>query len=126
MKKILVVDDNRDIVWVVKTILKKYGFEVVTTLKGEEVISKTRKYHPHLILLDVFLSGIDGIEVCNALKASPETSEIPIIMFSAHANKKDLMKFCNADDFISKPFDSRELLRKINEQIDSKCNKHGE
>lgn len=123
MKKILVVDDNKDIVWVVKTILKKYGFDVISTLKGEEVISKAHKHHPQLILLDVFLSGIDGIELCNTLKASRETMDIPIIMFSAHANKNDLMKFCDADDFIAKPFDSLELLRKINDQINSKQHK---
>lgn len=118
MNKILVVDDNKDIVWVVEMILKKYGFEVISTVKGEEVIPKTLKYQPQLILLDVFLSGIDGIEVCNQLKSLPETKEIPIIMFSAHANKQDLLKFCEADDFIAKPFDSKELVRKIKSRID--------
>ncbi|HEY8657751.1 MAG TPA: response regulator, partial [Hanamia sp.] len=65
MKRVLIVDDNNDILWVVEIILKRYGFEVITTLKGEEVVAKTKKFSPQLILLDVFLSGIDGIEVCN-------------------------------------------------------------
>jgi DNA-binding response OmpR family regulator len=117
MKKVLIVDDNSDILWVVETILKRYGFDVLSTLKGEEVMAKTKKYNPQLILLDVFLSGIDGIEVCNTLKSTPETKNIPIIMFSAHTNSQDLMKFCKADDFVAKPFDSNELVKKINFQI---------
>ncbi|HEY9341095.1 MAG TPA: response regulator [Hanamia sp.] len=122
MKKVLIVDDNSDILWVVETILKRYGFDVLSTLKGEEVLAKTKKYNPQLILLDVFLSGIDGIEVCNTLKSTPETKDIPIIMFSAHTNSQDLMKFCKADDFVAKPFDSNELVKKINFQIGT----HGE
>ncbi len=119
MKRVLIVDDNTDILWVVETILKRYGFEVLTTLKGEEVLAKTKKFAPQLILLDVFLSGVDGIEVCNTLKSTPETKNIPIIMFSAHTNFSDLKKFCNADDFVAKPFDSNELVKKINYQINS-------
>lgn len=118
MKKVLIVDDNSDILWVVETILKRYGFEVMTTLRGEEVMSKTKTYNPQLILLDVFLSGVDGIEVCNSLKANPDTRDIPVIMFSAHTNSQDVMKFCQADDFVAKPFDTNELVKKINFQID--------
>lgn len=117
MKKVLIVDDNSDILWVVETILKRYGFKVFTTLRGEEVMAKTKKYNPQLILLDVFLSGVDGIEVCNTLKSTPETKDIPIIMFSAHTNSKDVMKFCKANDFVPKPFDSNELVKKMNHQM---------
>lgn len=122
MNKILVVDDNKDIVWVVETILKRYGFDVISTMKGEEVISKAKKFNPQIILLDVFLSGIDGIEICNSLKMLPETRDIPIIMFSAHTNRQDVMKFCGADDFLSKPFDANELVKKINKQIEAHYN----
>jgi DNA-binding response OmpR family regulator len=117
MKKVLVVDDNNDILWVVATILKRYGFDVMTTLRGEEVLDKTINFGPQLILLDVFLSGVDGIEVCNTLKSKPETKDIPIIMFSAHTNFNDIKKFCKADDFVAKPFDTNELVKKINFQI---------
>lgn len=118
MKRILVVDDNSDILWVVETILKRYGFDVMTTLRGEDVLDRTRKFFPQLILLDVFLSGVDGIAVCNTLKSNPETKDIPIIMFSAHTNFTDLKKFCKADDFVAKPFDTNELVKKINHQIE--------
>lgn len=118
MKRVLIVDDNNDILWVVETILKRYGFDVMTTLRGEEVLANTKKFSPQLILLDVFLSGIDGIEVCNTLKSTPETKDIPIIMFSAHTNFSDIKKFCKADDFVAKPFDTNELVKKINHQIE--------
>jgi len=114
MNRVLIVDDNRDILWVVEVILKRFGFEVMTTLKGEEVLSKTKMFSPQLILLDVFLSGIDGIDICNTLKSTPETKDIPVIMISAHTNFKEVKKFCRADDFMSKPFDANELVRKIN------------
>lgn len=118
MKKILVVDDNKDIVWVVETILKRYGFEVLSTMRGEDVLTKVQHFNPQLILLDVFLSGIDGIDLCNNLKTNSQTNNIPIIMFSAHANQDDVMRFCNADDFLPKSFDVNDLIRKINFQID--------
>ncbi|MBS1735104.1 MAG: response regulator [Bacteroidetes bacterium] len=118
MNKVLIVDDNSDIVWVVETILKRYGFEVMSTMHGEEVMTSTQQYHPDVILLDVFLSGTDGIEICNTLKSNDKTRNIPIIMISAHTNKSDLMKFCKADDFLSKPFDSNDLVRRINYQIE--------
>jgi len=122
MKKVLIVDDNTDILWVVETILRRYGFDVMTTLRGEEVLAKTKKFLPQLILLDVFLSGVDGIEVCNTLKSTPETKDIPVIMFSAHTNFNDIKKFCQADDFVAKPFDTNELVKKINFQIQTHFN----
>ncbi|MEO8721699.1 MAG: response regulator [Ginsengibacter sp.] len=114
MNRVLVVDDNKDILWVVEIILKRYGFNVMTSLKGEDVLSRSRAFLPQLILLDVFLSGIDGIDVCNTLKENPETKDIPIIMISAHTNFKEIKKFCKADDFMAKPFDANELVKKIN------------
>lgn len=117
MNRVLIVDDNNDILWVVEIILKRYGFNVMTTLRGEEVLAKTKMFSPQLILLDVFLSGIDGIDVCNTLRSTPETKDIPVIMISAHTNFKDIKKFCKADDFIAKPFDANELVKKINHYI---------
>jgi DNA-binding response OmpR family regulator len=122
MKRVLVIDDNTDILWVVAIILKKYDFEVLALPGGEEALRKVKHFAPDLILLDVFLSGMDGIEVCNKLKGNALTREIPIIMFSAHTNFSDVSKFCNADDFISKPFDVHELVGKIQDHIETKTN----
>lgn len=117
MSKVLIVDDNSDILWVVETVLKRYGFEVMALPRGEDVIPKIKVFMPDLILLDVFLSGIDGIEVCNKIKDNPRTRDIPVVMFSAHTNFTDIQKFCKADDFIAKPFDVNELVHKIQHQI---------
>ncbi|MEP6926686.1 MAG: response regulator [Ginsengibacter sp.] len=119
MNRVLIVDDNFDILWVVETVLKRYGFEVMALPKGEDVLPKAKTFCPQIILLDVFLSGIDGIEVCNKLKQNPKTKDIPVIMFSAHTNFPEIKKFCHADDFIAKPFDVNELVKKIKYQIDN-------
>ncbi|MEO6819969.1 MAG: response regulator [Ginsengibacter sp.] len=117
MKKILIADDNCDILYIVELILKKNGFEVFTTDNGENVIEETKIHQPQLVLLDVYMAGVDGRDICKILKNTEETKNIPVIMFSAHTNKTEIMKACKADDFISKPFDSKDLVNKINNQI---------
>ena len=119
MKRILIVDDDVDILNVLNVVLKFHGFEVISTQLGTEVVTKTLSFSPNLILLDVFLSGIDGRDVCNKLKEDSETKKIPVIMFSAHSNKKEILQYCQADDFIAKPFDITELVSKINGLIDT-------
>ena len=118
MKRILVVDDNTDILQIVKIILENYGFEVMVTQKGEETISKTDTYNPQLILMDVFLSsGIDGREICKTLKANSQTKDIPVILFSAQIKMDDGFQNWGADDFISKPFEVKELISKIKSHL---------
>ncbi len=114
MNRILVVDDNTDILQIVKVILENNGYEVVVTPNGEETISKTDAFKPQLILMDVFLSaGIDGRDICRALKANDKTKDIPVIMFSAQTKMEDVLKSCRADDFIAKPFEVKDLINKI-------------
>ncbi|MDQ6844629.1 MAG: response regulator, partial [Bacteroidota bacterium] len=108
MKRILVVDDDKDILNILKLILQMNGFEVMVTPKGEDAIPASVSYSPQLVLLDVFLSGIDGRDICNNLKTHPETKDIPVVMFSAHSSRQDILKVCKADDFIAKPFDISE------------------
>lgn len=119
MKRILVVDDNEDILDVVKIILSANGFKVMVTPKGEETFDRTESFSPQLILLDVFLQGIDGREICKELKSNPQTQGIPVIMFSAHDKYDEIEKICKPDDFIAKPFDVAELVNKINAQVSS-------
>ncbi|MEO7960003.1 MAG: response regulator transcription factor [Ginsengibacter sp.] len=118
MKRILVVDDDKDILNILKLILQMNGFEVMVTPFAEEALPKSLAYDPQLILLDVFLSGSDGREICNLIKENPETKDIPVVIFSAHSNHHDVLQHCNADDFISKPFDISELVEKINYQLE--------
>lgn len=125
MSRILIVEDNHDVLWVVKIVLKRYGFKVMAIPRGEDVMARTKTFRPHLILLDVVLGGISGIEVCNDLKSHEKTKDIPIIMFSAHANMKDILKQSKPDDFIAKPFDVNELVKKIKHQIDTHYDEYG-
>jgi DNA-binding response OmpR family regulator len=118
MERILVVDDNIDILHIVKIILENYGFEAEVTLNGEETFSKIDTFNPRLILMDVFLSsGIDGREICKALKANPQTSRIPVILFSAQIKMDESFDAWGADDFIAKPFEVKELISKIKHQL---------
>ncbi len=125
MNRILIVEDNNDVLWVVKIVLKRYGFKVMAIPRGEDVMPKMRTFRPHLILLDVVLSGISGVDVCNEIKSNEKTKEIPIIMFSAHANMNDILKLSKPDDFIAKPFDVNELVKKIKYQIETHYDDYG-
>ncbi|HUS02598.1 MAG TPA: response regulator [Chitinophagaceae bacterium] len=120
MKRVLVVDDNLDILHLVQMILKSNGFEVLVSPKGQDVIAKTECFAPQVILLDVFLSGYDGRDICRELKENPKTKDIPVIMFSAHTKWEDILKECNADDFIAKPFEVNELVAKVNYNLSRK------
>ena len=119
MKKILIADDNCDILYIVKLILKRNGFEVFTTENGEDVIRETKIYQPEIVLLDVYLAGIDGRDICNKLKNTEDTKDIPVIMFSAHTNATEILRTCLADDFIAKPFDSKDLVNKLNYHLEN-------
>jgi DNA-binding response OmpR family regulator len=111
-KKIVVVDDDPDILDALQMTLEDEGYDVTTTEKGEyaENLRKTNGNLPDLIILDVLLSGRDGRTICQKLKSQQETRHIPVIMISAHPNAKQSVKDVGADDFLAKPFDVDELL----------------
>ena len=114
-KKILVVDDDPDILDALQFMLEDAGYEVKTTEKGEyaENLHDTNGGLPDVIILDVLLSGKDGRLICQKLKSQEETQRIPIIMISAHPNAKQSVSAVGADDFMAKPFDMDELLATI-------------
>jgi DNA-binding response OmpR family regulator len=116
MKKILVVDDNTDLLEVVKIVLTTYGFEVQTHSSGLGVPEIVMAYNPDLILLDINLPGKIGTEICKELK---EKHNIPILLFSAHADKRSAVQEARADGFIEKPFEMTHLLNTINSHINS-------
>lgn len=117
MEKILVVDDDTDILKILELILKMNGFEVMVSSDADDVIQRSVTFNPSLILLDVFLSGSDGRDICNRLKNYPQTKDIPVIIFSAHSNKEEVFSYCNADDFISKPFNINDLVKTIRHHL---------
>jgi len=111
-KKILVADDDPAIVDAVKMILELDGYVVDTTVDGE-TIYKMEKDYPDLLLLDIWMSGQDGREICKYLKSNPLTLHIPIIMISASKDVAASAKEAGADDFIAKPFEMEDLLSKV-------------
>lgn len=117
MSKILVVDDDTDILSVMEMLLTMKGFKVEVTSKGDNIFGKVDSFKPDLILLDVLLSGHDGRTICRQLKSNDETRHIPVIMFSAHPGAAASIAEYGANDFISKPFDVNNLIQKVKKQI---------
>lgn len=112
-KKILVVDDEPDILEFLQIIFEEEGFVVVTTEKGEYLEKLNNGGLPDIILLDMLLSGKDGREIVKSLKSREKTKHIPVIMFSAHPGAGQTALAAGADDFVEKPFDIDVLLQKI-------------
>ncbi len=114
-KRILVVDDEPDIVELVIYNLQKEGFEVSSSPDGEEALVKIRKGNYDFLILDLMLPGIQGMELCRILKNDPKTKNLPIIMLTAKGEEMDkiLGLEMGADDYITKPFSPRELVARI-------------
>jgi len=111
-KKVLVADDEPSILEVVTLILEDAGYEVETTV-GVDTEKHIRKYRPDLILLDIWMSGMDGRTICKDLKAQKTTMHIPIVMISANKDTEKIAKEAGADDFIAKPFELKHLLSMV-------------
>ena len=112
MKKILVVDDEKQISDIVKFSLSKQGFEVVTAFDGEEGLAVFAEENPDLVILDLMLPTIEGLEVCREIR---KTSNVPIIMVTAKDSEIDkvLGLELGADDYVTKPFSNRELIARV-------------
>ena len=112
---ILAVDDEVHILELISFNLKSAGYNVVTALTGEEALKRCEVEKPSLVLLDIMLPGIDGLEVCRRLKGDRTTSNIPIIMLTARGDEVDkiLGLELGADDYITKPFSVRELAARV-------------
>ena len=114
MPKILVVDDDKDLLDILQSLLSKKGFVVETDSNWENANNKIDIFHPQIILLDVFLSGVDGLEICKQLKSQPSTRDIPILIFSAYPRVAEKVIYeYGADDFIAKPFEMNDLVNKV-------------
>jgi two-component system phosphate regulon response regulator PhoB len=113
--KILVVDDEPEAVELVEFNLKQAGFEVATAADGAEALKKARALLPNLIVLDLMLPEVDGLEVCKMVRRDPLTAAVPIVMVTAKAAEIDriLGLELGADDYITKPFSPRELILRI-------------
>jgi two-component system alkaline phosphatase synthesis response regulator PhoP len=114
-EKILIVEDEKDIVKVLDYNLKKEGLRTAVAYDGEEALELAKKEHPDLILLDLMLPEVGGLEVCKTLKGDSKTATIPIIMLTAKTQESDKVVGLElgADDYVTKPFSPRELIARI-------------
>lgn len=117
MDKILVVDDDEDILEVVKLILQMDGFEVETENRWEKTFKKIESFAPDLILLDISLGGADGRNISRMIKSREDLRHIHIVLFSAKLGVHKHFSDCLADGFIAKPFDAQDLLNNIYSQL---------
>jgi two-component system response regulator VicR len=123
MTKIMVVDDEPDLVEVVKLILESDGYQVVTAGGGEEALDRIEKEKPDLVLLDIIMPRMDGWEVFSRIKSNPKTHEVPVIMLTAKDQRIDKLiglHVVRVDDYITKPFGRAELLERIKRVLQEK------
>ena len=119
MSKIVIVDDSGDLLDVLKYFLEEKGYEVETTTKENDLISLTRSFSPDLIILDIFLQGEDGREICKVLRRNMETKYVCILMFSASSRALADYKEYGADGSLEKPFSLGEILNKIESTLEA-------
>ncbi|CAM3640738.1 PleD family two-component system response regulator [Mucilaginibacter galii] len=118
MRKILAVDDDKDILEVLQFILEDSGYQVDTLSDGHQLFECLNNSLPDLILMDIMLNGLDGRDLCKNVKLNIKTHSIPVIMISASHTISDVLKQdCAPDDFLAKPFDINILLNKIQRQF---------
>ncbi|MEK6591437.1 MAG: response regulator transcription factor [Nitrospinota bacterium] len=113
--KILIVDDEADILTLLEYNLKKAGFKVISAKDGPEALELTKKERPDLIILDIMLPSMEGTEICKVIKKDEVTSHIPVIMLTAKGEEVDRIVGLElgAEDYITKPFSPRELILRV-------------
>jgi DNA-binding response OmpR family regulator len=119
-KKILVADDDPNVLFLITALLSKSRYQVVQAVDGTQALELARSLHPHLMVLDVMMPGIDGFEVCRTVKADAATSDIKVIMVTAKTSGMDIETglSAGADHYITKPFRMAELSSTINVLLD--------
>ena len=121
--KIMIVDDEPDVVDLVKLVLKSEGYEVVTANSGMEALEKIVVEMPDLVLLDIMMPQMDGWEVYNRIKSNAKTKGIPVAMLTAKSQSIDKMiglHVVQVDDYITKPFGRAELLERVKKILSEK------
>ncbi len=114
-KRIHVIEDEADISKLIQYNLSLEGFEVICSYSGEAGLKSIEQYQGDLVLLDLMLPGMDGLELCQKLKANPKTANIPVIMVTASGEEEDIVKGLElgAEDYITKPFSPKVLIARV-------------
>jgi CheY-like chemotaxis protein len=116
MKKIFVADDDRDILDILSMMLSSKGYKVHATINALDIFDETTEL-PDIILLDIWMSGLDGRDVFARLKETDRTKHIPVIFISANSRLAEITAEHNADGFIAKPFEMNQLFEKVQEVL---------
>ena len=118
-KKILIVDDEPDVLALMCIRLEKYGYEIITAINGKDAFDRIVKDKPDLVLLDLIIPIIYGTEVCRRVKNDEDLKHIPIILYTAHGEvmTAEKAKSFGADGYIAKPFEAEDLIAKINNTL---------
>jgi DNA-binding response OmpR family regulator len=115
MSRVLVVEDDKDIAALIGRYLSKAGYTTEVVNSGADVVPRVRQDPPSLLILDLMLPGVSGLQICSALRAEPSTSSVPIIMLTARGEEADrvLGLELGADDYVTKPFSPNELVARV-------------
>ena len=122
MKKLLIVDDDKDLLEMVEMALTEQGFNVHTSTEGSSFFSQVENFKPDIVLLDVFLKDADGRELCYQLKTDPAYNNIPVALYSAGHMSNSTIINSGANTFITKPFDIRQLGNKLRAMLTKETN----
>lgn len=119
MKKILIVDDEPNIVMSLEYLLRRKNFDVFIARNGTEALESLGKSKPDLVLLDIMMPDVDGYEICEYIKSTPDMRHIKVIFLSAKSKKSDIEKGLElgADLYMVKPFSNKELVQNINDLL---------
>lgn len=118
--KILVVDDDSGIGEMLKTLLEFYGFDVTVTEKPDKTEDLILQKEIDLVMLDMLISGVNGTDVCEGIRKNEKTKDVPVLMMSALHDAGPKCKAAGADDFMAKPFEMEDLIKKINYILEKK------
>ena len=116
-EKIMVVDDEKEIRELLSIYLVEEGYDVIAAASGEEAIDLAQSEEPQVILMDVKMPGIDGVETCKRLKGAERTKAIPVIMVTAYQDRDVEAYLEGADDFVNKPFDRAEITFRVRSML---------
>jgi len=117
-KKILILDDDADILEILAMLLSELGYDIRTTNSGETVFEHINEFHPDLLLMDVMLADMNGLAICKNIKENPLTSALPVILISGTPDLDAFLDLPGApDDFIAKPFNMDHLFTRIANQL---------
>jgi DNA-binding response OmpR family regulator len=125
MKRILILDDEKDVLVPMTKLLKSHAFSVTSISNPSELFEAVKNFKPHVLIMDIYLSGLDGRNICYRLKRNKETTSTKIILCSGYYNIANTYSDFEADDFIMKPFSIRDLVDKINHLTTFRANETG-